>query len=163
MSKKITFNKYDVVIILLVIACVLGIIFRGAVSNSVTGTVYNDDAKIYFEIEEADESILSSIRAGDKFRFSNGALFGTLMEGYTYENSKKYVTNERGVTEHTLLAEKYDIKGYFTSVGRFTDSGFLSSGTKIFVNSYFEINSKNTVCTVKITKIENISKANSVQ
>ncbi len=163
MKKKITFNKYDVIIILLVIACVLGIIFRGAVSSAVTSTVYNDDAKIYFEIEEADKSVLKSIQAGDKFRFSNGGLFGTLMEGYTYENSKKYVTNERGITEQTVLTEKYDITGCFTSVGRFTDNGFLSSGNKIYVNSSFEISSKNTVCTVKITKIENVSQTNAVQ
>lgn len=163
MKEKIKFNKYDVIIILLVVACVLGIIFRGSVSSAVTSTVYNDDAKIYFEIEEADESVLKSIQAGDKFRFSNGGLFGTLMEGYTYENSKKFVTNERGVTEQTVLTEKYDIKGYFSSAGRFTDNGFLCAGTKIFVNSSFEISSKNTVCTVKITNIENVSKATDVQ
>lgn len=163
MSKKLSFNKYDVIIILLTVACVLGIIFRGTVSNAVSSTVYSDDAKIHFVIEETSESVLKSIQAGDTFYYPNGAVFGTLMEGYTYKNSEKYITDERGLTEKTELTEKYDISGHFTSTGRFTQNGFLCSGTRLFVNSSIELHSKNTVCTVKIIKIENVSEENTVQ
>lgn len=163
MSKKLRFGKYDVIIVIMVVLCIVGLLFRNNASSAVSGLIYNDTARIHFTVSETDKSVLKAIQAGDTFYFSNGSVFGTLMEGYMYENSEKTTFSDDGSTGKMILTEKYDVTGDFTSDGRFTDNGFLCSGTKIFVNSDIELHSKNAVITIKVTKIENVSEQNSVQ
>lgn len=162
MTKKYKFNIYDILIIVMVVLCVMGILFRENISDSVSKTVYSDTANIQFQIREADGDIISSINAGDVFYFENGAEFGTLLEGYSYKNSTVY-ENAQGTPEMISSPEKYDITGSFLSNGRFTDNGFLCGTEKIFINSEIKLHSKNALLIIKVTEIESASSGNDSQ
>ena len=72
MIKKYKFNIYDILIIVMVALCVMGIMFRENISDSISKTVYSDTANIQFQVKEADGDIISSVSAGDVFYFENG-------------------------------------------------------------------------------------------
>lgn len=162
MIKKYKFNIYDILIIAMVALCVMGIMFRENISDSISKTVYNDTANIQFQVKEADGDIISSVSAGDVFYFENGAEFGTLLEGYSYKNSTVY-ENVQGTPEMTSSPEKYDITGSFLSNGRFTDNGFLCGTEKIFINSEIKLHSKNALLIIKVTAIETAINGNNEQ
>lgn len=163
MSKNLKFSMYDILILIMVLLCVLGIFFRGAAADGISSAVYNDTAEISFVIEETDKNFISAIRSGDKFYFKNGSEFGTLLEGYSYKNTETYTANEKGDLEKIQNTEKYDLQGRFISNGRFTDNGFLCSSEKIFINSEIELHSKDSLCVIKVIKIENVTEGNSAQ
>ncbi len=163
MSKKFSFTLKDGFIIAMAVLCVMGILFRETVADSISKAVYNDTAEIHFTVKEADGDFISSISAGDTFYFENGAEFGTLLEGYSYKNSEIFIVNGSDNTEKTENTEKYDLTGRFISKGRLSDNGFLCGTEKIFINSDIELHSQNAVCIIKVTEIENVSDGNAVQ
>ena len=163
MSKKFNFTLKDGFIIVMVVLCIMGILFRENVADGISKTVYNETAEIHFIVNEANRDLISSINAGDIFYFENGAEFGTLLEGYSYKNSEIFINDQSGNHQQAEYSEKYDLNGRFISNGRSTDNGFLCGTEKIFINSEIELHSQNAVCTIKVTKIENVSNGNSVQ
>ncbi len=163
MSKKFSFTLKDGFIIIMAVLCVMGILFRENVADSVSKTVYNDTANIRFTVKEADGDLISSISAGDIFYFENGAEFGTLLEGYSYKNSETFITDGSGTPEKTESTDKFDLTGQFISNGRSTDNGFICGTQKIFINSEIELHSQNAMCIIKVTSIENVTNGNNVQ
>ncbi len=163
MEKKYSFNIYDILIVIMVVLCISGIIYRGTLSDGISKNVYNDTAEISFIIKETDVNFISAIKSGDKFYFENGAEFGTLLEGYSYKNTETYLTNGEGNFEKTENTEKFDLTGSFIANGRFTNNGFLCGVEKIFVNSEIELHSSDAVCIIKVTKVENTLNGNNVQ
>lgn len=163
MERKYNFNIYDIIIIITVVLCILGIIYRGTLSDGISKTVYNDTAEISFVIKETDGNFISAIKPGDKFYFKNGAEFGTLLEGYSYKNTETYVANEEGTFQKTENTEKFDLAGRFISNGRFTSNGFLCGVEKVFINSEIELHSSDAVCIIKVTEVKNTLDGSNVQ
>ncbi len=163
MKQKAKFNFCDLLIIIFVLVCFIGILFRSSIAGALSSAVYSDTAEIAFVIEQADEQFFSSITAGDIFYLENGAEFGMLMEGYTRSDSVQYVRLANGSLEKNAIDGKCDITGTFTVTGRDTDGGFLCSTEKLFVNSKITLHSKQSVCTVTVKEIKNISTPNTVE
>ncbi len=163
MKPRIRFNVHDVLIILFILLCITGIIFRSSIAGAVSSAVYDDESRIHFTVSQADDSIISSINAGDVFYLENGAKFGMLMEGYTYSNTVIHAFDENGKLSSNKSADLYDISGVFNVTGRYTENGFICSTEKLYINSELTIHSKNASFTVIVTEIENISQASTVQ
>lgn len=162
-DKKIRFNASDVVIIIFIALCIVGIIFRSSIAGAISSSVYDDEVKISFTVSQADENLISSLSAGDVFYLDNGAEFGMLMEGYVYYPFVKHTLNEDGTSSSTQIPDLYCIDGVFTVTGRCTDSGFICSTDKLFVNSELTVHSKQTSLNITITEIQNIPKSSDVQ
>lgn len=163
MDNKLKFTFCDLLIIIFILVCFVGILFRSSIAGALSSAIYDDTAELSFTVQGADEAFFESITAGDVFYLENGAEFGTLMEGYTKSDSVQFSKNESGELVRSVIWGKYDISGIFTVNGRFTDSGFLCSTERIFVNSTLTLHSKQSVCTVVITEIKDVSPSDTAQ
>lgn len=163
MKQRIKFNVYDILIILFILLCITGIIFRSSIAGAVSSAVYDDEVRIHFTVSQADDSIISSINAGDIFYLENGAKFGMLMEGYTYSNALTHTFDKNGKLSTDQSNDLYEISGVFSVTGRVTENGFICSTEKLYINSELTVHSKLASFTLTVTEIENISAPDTVQ
>ena len=160
-AKKGKFNAIDALLILLAIACVLGIGLR-AYSESKTNNSNLAEYRIYFKIDNISSQSLKYFTAGDIVRVkSSGATLGKLdaivqhvpaVGGYN-ENGGEifYPTKDGGIYAPT----RQSLVGYITVRGEQTESGFLLGGeTYIASGSEMEIVTDKVQTTIKILSID---------
>ena len=163
-KKKFRFNILDVIIILVVVACVVGAAIRYSLPTKL-GIVFNgqDTAVVTFYVNNMKtEAAKSSFVEGYKYFCKDfncylGELYNT--ENFVYEPHKMYNTNESGTLTVDTIDSRCDVTGYFLVKGTVDEEkGFmlnktenLSPGEEIEVNS---VNRKMQVVIMSIDLVE---------
>lgn len=171
-SKKIRFNVVDVIIIFLVIACVVGVIFRGTVKEKLGEALSGETAYITLVAENVPKEYIEAFVQGSQ-AFCEDKNIGVII-GYSYTeqttvildlNEKfEYQQTEEGEGGYKRIISPefktvYDKESYTVTCqiqvsGQDKSDGFYLRGSEyIGVGKMLNISTENHAFTMTITKI----------
>lgn len=96
-SKKIKINALDIFIIVLVIACIVGIIYRQYSSEFSTKTGEEELYEVYFSVKDISFTVPSYLDTNDKIYFESGEFFGNLLNNNDTDTTSALVVAPAGV------------------------------------------------------------------
>ncbi len=163
-ERKTRFNLIDLVIVIVVIACVIGTVFRAAILEKLSFASNNDTVVITFCAENLTAEELAFINRGDEFSL-DGETFG-IMGDYKSPNQDVIVLK----TEHKLEENNriktevrfdtatdsnlFRLEGTMEIKGHNTESGFFfGSDTHIAVGKVLNLDGEKCSISIVITKI----------
>ncbi len=170
-EKKTRFNLIDLIIIIVVIACIITTVFRAAILEKLSFASNNDTVLISFCAENLTADELAFINIGDEFRL-DGETFGVMM-GYDAPNQDvvilKTQTLKDGESDDTAdsgafktevkfetatEADLYRLEGTMEVKGKNTENGFFfGSDTHIGVGKVLNLDGEKCNISIVITKI----------
>ncbi|MBE6686975.1 MAG: DUF4330 family protein [Ruminococcaceae bacterium] len=154
-SEKKRFNIIDFVIIVVVLGCIAGLLFR---YNFVERIIVPEDTKemiVGFMAEGVSPEIAEHMNNSSEFLCS--ATDNYLGKPYNLKktDAKYYFAGEDLRAEQGVDNTKKDIKGNFKVKGVMTDDGFLLEGTQFIApGKEITIQSEDLVISVIITEIK---------
>lgn len=164
-EKKARFNLIDLVIIIVVVACIIGTVFRAAILEKLSFASNSDTATITFCAENLTADELAFINRGDEFKL-NGKTFGVIKD-YKSPNqdvvilkSETLKDGESG-TERTEMkfetatdSNLYRLEGTMEIKCDNTENGFFfGSDTHIGVGKVLNLDGEKCNISIVITKI----------
>lgn len=157
-GKKRRFNVVDAVIILLVIACIAGVVYRTFTLKSVDDN--SREYTLYFEVEDIGSESVDYFKIGDTFRTSSGsAVIGTL-KSFNVNGSAIGAYNDSGKPVYYPADEsgegyaRISVAGCISLTGEMTNRGLLvGSALYISPNCTLELVSEHISVTVRVTNI----------
>lgn len=151
--KNTRFNLIDFIIVIVVIACIVGTVFRSVILEKVSFASSRDELKVSFCAENLTEDQCSAIRQGEDLYLGN-EVFGKVVS-ITSSSQNVIVPDESG----DLFVKAVDNK-LFTLVGELTvrckntDYGFFfGSDTHIGVGKMLNLKGEKCDISILITKI----------
>lgn len=152
-EKKTRFNLVDFVIIAVVLACIIGSVFRGVIIDKLKFASNSDTAKITFYAENITESELAFISIGDKLSL-NGETFGTIKDYASYAQTVVVPTEDGSAFTQAVDNSLYTITGEMEISGENTENGFFfGSDIHIGVGKVLSLDGEKCNISIVITKI----------
>lgn len=155
-SKKLRFTVLDFFLLVVVLLCAVGIIFRAAIAEFFTGSAATDPITLSFKIEGLDK------KAYDSFaREFPVALEGELLGQITSHSAETYVVtmeSEDG-NGHVVYVQGGDpehvtVRGKLTVNGRYTENGIMvGEDCLLNVGKILKVSASTLSLTVIITEI----------
>ena len=131
-NKKYRFSIFDVIIIVAVVACIVGIVIRFQFTSS------NDfSSKVTVEfivpgvMKSTSDQMAAKLKEGTKLYLSSNDKEIGYIVSVAAEKSKVYATGADGKLERVEHPENYDVKGVCVLYGSDGDSGFLIGGNTL--------------------------------
>lgn len=153
-SSKTGFNVIDLLIVIIVLGCIAGIIYRYNLVDRLIVDSKRDEVSVKFITAAVSKDIEDKLSDGDVFYIeSSGELFGTLSDHTSTDNS--YVaSDDNGMPVISYNKELRDIEGTITCKGVMRDEGFFVDGTQFIApGSELILESINVRVSVIITEI----------
>ena len=158
-KKKFRFNVLDVVIILIVLACVAGIGIRYNLPDKI-GMNTKQEAIITFSASNLrTDTIGETILDGDifycaKFNGKIGEIFNR--DSFILTPAKQYHENEEGILTESTLDYRSDLVGYMKAQGKYDeDRGFLVDGVNLITpGAQLEIQSSHRLLWITVLSVE---------
>lgn len=155
-EKKTGLNIIDVVIILFLIACIIGIIFR--VGNF---GVFNDkdlrNYRVYFEVTDVAYTSKDAFKAGDTVTLVDLNMpLGRIENIDEITPKTEYVkTSDGAFLEYEYPKDtRINVYGTVISAGLLTDEGYLLDGkTYVTPGAKYFVRTEHIDCTITIVKI----------
>ena len=135
-NEKRKFNVIDLFIIILVLLCVLGIVFRSQVAELIGVEKHVEEYKLSFKVSEIRYTSDKYFQAGSKVYLNSGeALLGTIDGNCTILPAQVYVDGPDGVPVKVNCPEDtyIDVMGVIKCLGIEKDGGFYLGGTYAIV------------------------------
>lgn len=158
-DKKFKFNILDVVIVIVVVACIAGIALRYNLADKI-GLTKNQEAVVTFLAPNVRTDVArESFVDGDMYycKKFNGN-FGELirLDEFIYEPAVRMKEDENGVMRESTLSHRSDVTGYIKVTGKYDeDKGFLVDGVNLVSpGKEYEIQSSNRSVTVLVMDVE---------
>ena len=158
MNRKIKFNVIDVLIVLVLLGCMIGIFLRYDLKSKLGLDSRKTEVEISFLIIGIRQGSTEALVEGDTIYWKqNGMEIGQLMSkevsnSETWvldENYNKYIKNFDDLS--------YDVRGVIKAKGNIKESGFMLNGTQYLApGKTFEVESKNISVALTITNIRQI-------
>lgn len=126
------FNIIDVFIIILVLLCVLGIVFRSQMAEWIGVEKKTEEYKLSFKVSEIRYTSDKFFQAGSSVYLDSGnALLGTIDGNCTILPAEVYVDGPDGVPVKVNCPENtyIDVNGVIKCLGIEKDGGFYLGGT----------------------------------
>lgn len=148
---RIRLNIIDFIVIIILIGAAVGIAFRFGLVERVKTQVSMDGASISFLVQNIQEASYSYFNIGEEFEdVTHKCSFGTLESKQEFP-AETYITDINGNIIKTYVEnDRIDLRGVMSSVGKFTDEGFLLDGIH-FIAPGSSINIRSSVISVWIT------------
>ena len=144
-TKRVKFSVADFVIILMIIACIIGVAMRYDIAEKLFSKTKAEDVRVTFAVSSATDNTNNA--------FSTGETFGKLEEADS-SPAVQYYENSSGVLTEKKNEGFYDITGTFVCRLVSTDSGYLLDGrTYIAAGSTFTLQCGAVRTTVLITSV----------
>lgn len=160
-SKKVHFNVIDLVIVVLIVACIAGVFVRKALINSFDASPDLEKAEISFLTLNVRYTSADYFTSGKEVYISANSLkLGEFMKGFTITPAEKYIAEDDGKIIKVNYPEntQIDVRGKILSEGKWTDEGFLVDGNYyIAAGSNVEIQTDNFCVNILITDISKAS------
>ena len=164
---KVRFTLFDALIILLVLLCVAGIIFRGTIRNRLGLGLDLSEYVINFEITGVDPSLPDFLAPGDKIYTTGGVEVGRLLgvsefSTLTADEAGSQTLIVRPATAYMndivgniVLAEYpagtiIDAKGALIASGVYSSDGYFLLGGKTYLAVGQEITLQTDMVTLKL-------------
>lgn len=153
-SSKTGFNVIDLLIVIIVLGCIAGIIYRYNLVDRLIVDSKRDEVSVKFITAAVSKDIEDKLSDGDVFYIeSSGELFGTL-SGHTSTDNSYVASDDNGMPVISYNKELRDIEGTITCKGVMRDEGFFVDGTQFIApGSELILESINVRVSVIITEI----------
>ena len=152
-ENKTRFNMIDLLIVLIIIACIIGTVFRGAILDRLSFSSSADSVMVSFTAENLTKEDISTLKVGDKLSLSDKS-FGVL-RSVAYEKQTVVIpSDDRLSFIEALDPEHYTMTGEIEINGKNTDKGFFfDSDIHIGVGKMLNLESSKCAISIVITKI----------
>lgn len=152
--KNTRFNLIDFIIVIVVIACIVGTVFRSVILEKVSFASSRDELKVSFCAENLTEDQCSAIRQGEDLYLGN-EVFGKGLSITSRSQQNVIVPNENGDGFEIAVDNKlFTLLGELTVRGKNTDYGFFfGSDTHIGVGKMLNLKGEKCDISILITKI----------
>ena len=145
------FNLFDVILILVIIACITGIALHAYFTKDLTET-YSETANISFVVSEKTVDAFCVVGAS-LYAQDSDRIIGTLLES-SYAPLFLDLENAEGLLVKAKHPDKKEITANASFTGTWTDDGFLIGGTTLaIVGKEMKIYTENAVCTIVFTSV----------
>ena len=153
-SKKARFSVADFVIVLLILACVVGIIMRYDIVKKLFSKTETYEGHIHFIAESITEGEAAVFTAGASFYTEDGLLFGELLTSDS-ASAVCYLENSAGELVTYESSELKDVTGSLLCKLVRSDNGYLLDGkTYIAAGSVFTLKSGSALVRITVIGIE---------
>ncbi|MCI8590669.1 MAG: DUF4330 family protein [Clostridiales bacterium] len=158
-EKKYRFNILDVVIIVVVIACVAGIAVRYNLADKIGLNTKQEAIVTFLAPNVRTDSAMESFVEGDLFYCKKfNAVFGELTrrEDFEFAPAVRMKEDENGVMRESTLNHRSDVTGYIKVTGKYDEEkGFLVDGTNLVSpGKEYEIYSCHRSVTILVMSVE---------
>ncbi len=151
-EKKTRLNLIDLTIIIVVAACIITTVFRGAILEKLSFASNNDTATITFCAENLTADELAFMNIGERFEL-DGESFG-VMKSYDAPYQDVVILKEDGTFDTATDSTLYRLEGTMEIKGRNTENGFFfGSDTHIGVGKVLSLDGEKCNISIVITKI----------
>ena len=148
-TKRVKFSVADFVIILMIIACIIGVAMRYDIAEKLFSKTKAEDVRVTFAVSSATDNTNNAFSTGAVFMYGSGKL-----EEADSSPAVQYYENSSGVLTEKKNEGFYDITGTFVCRLVSTDSGYLLDGrTYIAAGSTFTLQCGAVRTTVLITSV----------
>ncbi|MBP3555944.1 MAG: DUF4330 family protein [Clostridia bacterium] len=148
------FNLFDVILILVIIACITGIALHAYFTKDLTET-YSETANISFVVSGVSEKTADAfcVVGASLYAQDSDRIIGTLLES-SYAPLFLDLENAEGLLVKAKHPDKKEITANASFTGTWTDDGFLIGGTTLaIVGKEMKIYTENAVCTIVFTSV----------
>lgn len=156
-KNKVRFNSIDLLIVIVFIGCLAGLALRYQLVDMIKNAGDTQSANVSFYLSDIKETSEDFFAEGDKFFIAGSdEELGVLQNGFVFEPAEEFnMTADGSYVKSASVNGRSDMRGTFTSSGRFSDEGFLLNSTKyIAPGSELSIYSGKIEVTVKIVGVE---------
>lgn len=151
-KKRARFSVADFVIILMVIACLVGVAMRYDIAEKLFSKTKAEEVRVTFVVSSATDNTYQAFASGAVFTCDDET-FGRLEE-VSATPAVQYYENSSGVLTEKKNDELHDITGTFVCQLVRSDSGYLLGGrTYIAAGSTFTLRCGTVKTTVLITSV----------
>ena len=148
------FNLFDVILILVIVACIAGIVVHAYFTKDLTET-YSEIANISIQVDGVSEVTANAFCKGGATIYDQETdkNIGTVMEA-SYFAQILELENAEGILVKVEHPEKKSITATVAFTGTWTDDGFLIGGnTLATIGKTLKIYTEDAVCTITITGV----------
>ena len=148
------FNLFDVILILVIIACIAGIVLHAYFTKDLTET-YSETAKISIRVTGVSEQTAAAfcVNGAPVYLQENDDLIGTITDA-EYAPLIIDLENAEGILVKAEHPVKKEITALLTLTGTWTDDGFLINGTTLAsIGKPLKIYTDGAVCEITVTGI----------
>ena len=151
---KLRFNVIDFIIIIIVVGCIAGIVYRYNLVDRLIIDSKKDTMQVHFVAFSVSKELEDKLSVGDEFYLEgSGELLGTLKSSDS-SDAVMIVSDENGKPVISYNKELKDIQGIISCSGVKRDNGFFIAGTKFIApGSELVLESINVRISVIITEI----------
>ncbi len=156
-NRRIPFNAVDIAIVLLILACIIGIYLRFERESQIA-TGEGEEYTVEFVCEKVRYTTGDYIRGDLQVFMTDGERkLGTLGQTVVKPSFEEKTVNGRKIIAHYPSDTLVDIYSSVTVKGIMTANGFLIGGdTYIAPNSILDISAKNVDMTVRVLSIRKV-------
>ncbi len=148
------FNLFDVTLILVIVACIAGIVLHAYFTKDLTET-YSENAQITIRVAGVSEQTANAfcVAGAPIYLQETDVRIGTV-ESAEYAPHTLDLETADGILVKAEHPEKKDISAVATFTGTWTDDGFLIGGTTLAtVGKTLNIYTDNAVCTITVVSV----------
>lgn len=153
-ENKTRFNMIDFIIIMVIIACIVGTVFRSAILDRLSFSSSTDNARINFCAENLTQEEIEMLKVGDEL-FLSGKSFGVIRAVSNPKEQTAIVTSEDG-SKFVKATDnmRFTLVGEIEISGENTDKGFFfDSDIYVGVGKVLNLESRKCDISIIITKI----------
>ena len=158
-KKKFSLSGIDIMIILLIILCVVGLVIRNGLIDSILKRTDLSSAEIGFSVSSVTQEVADSVKTGDTVTMLNDSKRSKdsklgQIKSVSKTSALTLVEKGDGTPERVTDERLRDMTGTITVSGKMTDSGYMLNGdTYIAAGSKFSVTSGNAVFEILITSV----------
>ena len=155
-KNKQRFPALDFALIVIVLLCIVGIGFRGAIADLIIQSAPEETVVVRVKIDMLSQERLALMKEGDTL-YLGTAVWGTL-GAFSYENAKRVIeqTDENGNAVFATVEDTmhYTVTAEVAIRGNFSESGFVClENENMYVGKILNISATSYAITVIITEI----------
>ncbi len=152
-KRRVRFSVIDFIVILLVIACVVGIVLRYDLAERLFSDSVKKETRVTFIAEGISSEEAEAFRLNTDF-YSGDAFFGTLSSVETAP-AVIYYENANGVLASYEDGSRFDLRGSFTVSAVSGDNGYLLNGnTFLAAGSVFTLQANSVSVEITVLSVE---------
>ena len=152
-ESKTRFNMIDLIIVMIIIACILATVFRGTILDKLSFSSSVDRVRVSFVADNLTYDDVSALSVNDNLFLSEKS-FGKLTS-VSHVNQTTVVPSQNGLSfTEAVDPTHYTVNGEIEISGKNTDKGFFfDSDVHIGVGKVLNLESSNCAISIVITKI----------
>ena len=153
-KNKSRFNGIDLLIVLVILACIAGILIRAYGVNRLERAAHADTVNISFKVSGLSDTSGNIFAKDDIYYIADTErVFGRL-SGFETAPCMALIEKTDGTAVSARVPGQIDVSGTFSAEGKMTDEGFLLGGVEyVYINETYTVESKQCRITLTVTDI----------